>query len=134
MNIVSDQSYMIFRNDFNGYSYYKIGISKKSQTGEWINGYIRCQFKKDVSLENRTKIYIRKAWLSFYTKDKETIPYIFINEFETIDETIEKSKYQTGSQTCTQSQMSSQPEPKTEEDPFKDFGEEIVLDENDLPF
>lgn len=34
MNIVTDKQYMIFRNDYNGYSYYKIGVSKKSQTGE----------------------------------------------------------------------------------------------------
>lgn len=128
MNIETEQQYTIFRNDFNGYSYYKIGVSKKSQSGEWINGYIRCQFKKDISLENKTKIYIRKAWLSFYLNNKETIPYIFISDFETTDETIENSKKvsQSGTETATQS--------VTQEDPFKDFGEEIQLSDEDLPF
>lgn len=57
MNIKTEQIYTVFRNDFNGYSYYKIGVSKKSQTGEWINGYIRCQFKNGVSIENKTTIF-----------------------------------------------------------------------------
>ena len=128
MNIETEQQYTIFRNNFNGYSYYKIGVSKKSQSGEWINGYIRCQFKKDVVIENKTKIYIRKAWLSFYLNNKETIPYIFISEFETTDETIENSKKvsQSGTETATQS--------VTQEDPFKDFGEEIQLSDDMLPF
>ena len=59
MNIETEQQYTIFRNDFNGYSYYKIGVSKKSQSGEWMNGYIRCQFKKDISLENNTYFILR---------------------------------------------------------------------------
>ena len=128
MNIETEQQYTIFRNDFNGYSYYKIGVSKKSQSGEWINGYIRCQFKKDISLENKTKIYIRKAWLSFYLNNKETIPYIFISDFETTDETIENSKKvsQSGTETATQS--------VAQENPFRDFGEEIQLSDDMLPF
>ena len=28
------------------------------------------------------KIVIKSAWLSFYKKEKTTVPYIFINEFE----------------------------------------------------
>jgi len=121
MNIETDSQYTVFRNDYNGYSYYKIGVSKKSQTGEWINGYIRCQFKKGVTLENKTKIYIRKAWLSFYLNNKDTIPFIFISEFETTDETIESAKKESA-------------ENSTEIDPFKDFGEEIQLSDDDLPF
>jgi hypothetical protein len=131
MNINTEQAYMIFRNDFNGYSYYKIGVSKKSQTGEWINGYIRCQFKKDVVIENKTKIYIRKAWLSFNLNNKETIPYIFISEFETVDETIEKAKTQTD--TAIQNTVDNMVK-QEQSDPFKDFGEEIQLSDDDLPF
>lgn len=92
MNIVTDKLYTVFRNDYNGYSYYKIGVSKKSPTGEWINGYYRVKFKKDVTLENKARIYLRKAWWSFDIVNKDTLPFIFIAEFETIDETIENSK------------------------------------------
>lgn len=131
MNIVTEQAYTVFRNDYNGYSYYKIGISKKSQTGEWINGYIRCQFKNGVSIDNKTKIYIRKAWLSFYLNNKETIPYIFISEFETVEETIEKAK--APSDLDIQSAVNTMTK-QEEPDPFKDFGEEIQLSEDMLPF
>lgn len=128
MNIETDSQYTVFRNDYNGYSYYKIGVSKKSQTGEWINGYIRCQFKKGVALENKAKIYIRKAWLSFYLNNKDTIPFIFISEFETTDETIENAKKESTENSQKSTEISTEP------DPFKDFGEEIVLTDDMLPF
>ena len=122
MNIESKQPYTVFRNDYNQYTFYKLGVSKKDTTGKWINGYIKCKFKKDVALENKTRIYIKKAWLSFDLKEKETIPFIFVSEFETIDETIENSKKSTE---IVQSKA---------EDPFKDFGEEIEIRDEDLPF
>lgn len=115
MNITSEQPYTVFRNDYNQYTFYKLGISKRDATGKWINGYIRCKFKKDVIVENKTRIYLKKAWLSFDLKEKETIPFIFVSEFETVDEVIESSK-------------------KTAEDPFKNFGEEIEIRDEDLPF
>lgn len=129
MNIVTEQAYTVFRNDYNGYSYYKIGISKKSQTGEWVNGYIRCQFKNGVSLENKTKIYIKKSWISFYLKDRETIPYIFISEFETVEETIIKAQSDLAVEQTVNSMVKQE-----ELEPFKSFGEEIILSDDDLPF
>lgn len=131
MNINTEQAYMIFRNDFNGYSYYKIGVSKKLQTGEWINGYIRCQFKNGISLENKTKIYIKKSRLSFYLNNKETIPYIFISEFETVDETIEKAK--VSNDTAIQNTVDNMVK-QEQSDTFKDFGEEVVISDDMLPF
>lgn len=131
MNIVTEQPYTVFRNDYNGYSYYKIGVSKKSQNGEWQNGYIRCQFKNGVNIENKTKIYIKKAWISFYLKDKETVPYIFISEFETVDETIEKAKNDVAVEQ-TVNNMTKQ----EESDPFKDFNMENSeeLNNSEFPF
>ncbi|MCM1052481.1 MAG: hypothetical protein NC483_00665 [Ruminococcus sp.] len=123
MNITSEQVYTVFRNDFNGYTFYKMGISKKSQTGEWINGYIRCQFKNGVSVENKTKIKLKRSWLSFYNKDKETIPYVFIADFEIVNT--------TGQQNTQQITDSEQ---QTQEDPFASFGEEVIINEEDLPF
>ena len=122
MNIESKQPYTVFRNDYNQYTFYKLGISKKDTTGKWINGYIRCKFKKDVIVENKTRIYIKKAWLSFDLKEKETIPFIFIAEFETVDEVIDSSKKTAE---IVQSEA---------EDPFKNFGEEIEIRDEDLPF
>lgn len=129
MNIVTDKPYMIFKNDYNGYTFYKLGLSKKDKTGAWINGYIRCQFNKGISLENQTKIYLKKAWLSFYIKEKDTVPCIFIQEFETVDEAIEKSKMPADKEI---EQVVDNMTNK--EDPFKEFGEEITLNDDDLPF
>lgn len=122
MNITSEQPYTVFRNDYNQYTFYKLGISKRDATGKWINGYIRCKFKKDVVLENKARIYLKKAWLSFDLKEKGTIPFVFVSEFETVNEVIDNSKTPANNlQTTT-------------DDPFASFGEEIVINPEDLPF
>ena len=93
MNLEHTYPVMIFRRDTDTRTFYSLGLSKKKQDGSYENGYIDCQFKKGIELENKTKIYIKDAWLSFYkNKDNLTMPYIFINNFETIEETIEESK------------------------------------------
>ncbi len=129
MNIESKQPYTVFRNDYNQYTFYKLGISKKDTTGKWVNGYIKCKFKKDTVLENKTRIYIKNAWLSFDLKEKETIPFIFISEFETVDTTIESSK-----SSATNLQVSTNENSKVAEDPFASFGNEIEIRDEDLPF
>lgn len=79
---------MVFVNEHNGRKFYKVGISKKMQDGNYQNGYVDVQFKKDIILENKTKINIKSAWLTFYmNKENITVPYIFINEFEQLDNT-----------------------------------------------
>lgn len=92
MNISNDYPVMIFRRDNEFGTFYKVGISKKDIDGNYINGYKDVRFKKGVQLEDRTKIYIKKAWLDFYIKDKKTIDYIFISEFDTLEETIRQAK------------------------------------------
>lgn len=120
MNIVTDKQVKVFRRDNEFGTFYSLGISKKNQNGSYEKGYMPCQFKKDVSVENQSMIYIRNAWLSFYLKDKETKPYVFINEFETVGETIQKAKEEV----------------KTEvrEDPWQEFSNEVEIDESSLPF
>lgn len=79
---------MVFVNEHNGRKFYKVGISKKMQDGSYQNGYVDVQFKKDIIVENKTKINIKSAWLTFYmNKENITVPYIFINEFEQLDNT-----------------------------------------------
>lgn len=78
MNIQKGDKATVFKNEKS----YTLGLSKKDKDGKYENGYIKCQFKKDVQIENKTKITINEAWISFY-KDKNgyTVPYIFINDF-----------------------------------------------------
>ena len=118
MEIISNKEEMIFRNENNGKTYYSVGLSKKDKDGKYVNGYMTVQFKKDVSINNQTKIKIKKAWIDFYLKDKKTIPYIFISEFDIVQEG-EKNPYEEfGNSIKTESEI----------------GEQIKIDESDLPF
>jgi len=86
MEVISNRKEKIYRNDFNGKPMYKIGLSKKDKNGNYINGYMLCSFKKDTDIPNKSYINIKQAWVDFYLKDKETVPFIFINDFELIKE------------------------------------------------
>lgn len=89
MNIESDKEKTIYRNEVNGKALYSIGISHKKQDGSWENGYMTCRFPKDADIPNKTKIKIVNSWLDFYIKDKVTHPYIFINKYEIVSESVE---------------------------------------------
>ena len=100
MNIESDKEKTIYRNEVNGKALYSIGLSHKKQDGSWENGYMTCRFPKDADIPNKTKIKIVNAWLDFYTKDKVTHPYIFINKYEIVNDDLPqntKSKYSNDS-------------------------------------
>lgn len=86
MNISNEFPVMIFANEFNGKRYYKVGLRKKDIDGNYINGYKDVKFKKEVFIHHKTKIKIKNAWVDFYLKDKKTIDFIFISEFEIIEE------------------------------------------------
>lgn len=98
MNISSDKPYTIFRKEYKNSVFYKVGLSRKKQDGMFENGYVDIRFKKGIELKNKTQIYLKDAFLSFYlTKDKHTIPYIFVLDYELVADTIEKSKQETTS-------------------------------------
>lgn len=124
MNITNENKILVFRKDGQYGPMYSIGLSKKGQDGKYQNGYIGCKFKNGVELENRTNIYIKNAWLTFYLdKSNKTVPYIFINEFTTVEQTIEQAKEEV----------------KQNNDPFEEFSKEANLNElevsgMDLPF
>lgn len=138
MNVVSERKEIIFKNiitfEENGEKkerpIYKIGLSHKNIDGSYSNGSMLCKFSKNAPIiETKALIYIKNAWIDFYFKErkketgekfKETIPYIFINEFETLDETIENSKNDSLIQ--------------NEVDPYQQFNEEMALSDDDLPF
>jgi len=92
MDIISNRKETIFRRDFEGKAFYSIGMSKKKQDGNYENGYSDVVFNKDVTLENKTQIMIKKAWLDFYTKDKKTHLFIRISDFDIVDDKKEQPK------------------------------------------
>ena len=110
MNIENKYPVTIFKRTNDYGTFYSLGLSKKNLDGNYINGYMDCRFKKDVTLDNQTRIKIKNAWLDFYVKDKRTITYIFISDFEVVDKQ------------------------ETTNDPYAEFGNSIKAEELDLPF
>ena len=82
MHIKENEELMIFKNDK---GYYSIGLSRKDRNGNYFNGYFPCQFKKDVNLDNKTKIRIKNAFMSFYLREDKTMSYIMITDFEKVE-------------------------------------------------
>lgn len=112
MKIINEYPVKIFENEYEGKKYYKLGLSKKDVNGNYMNGYMDCRFRKDASVDTSKKIYLQDCWLDFYLKDKITKPYIFINKFDYVADVIKEEV----------------------KDPFEEFGQEIELTDEDLPF
>ena len=112
MKIINEYPVKVFENEYEGKKYYKIGLSKKDQNGKYINGYIDCRFRKDAEIDTSKKIYLQDCWLDFYIKDKATRLYVFVNKFDYAEDIIKQEV----------------------KDPFEEFGEEIELKDEDLPF
>lgn len=124
MEVTSSKNETIFRKDFNGKPNYSIGLQKKNKDGQYINGYMKVNFRKGVDLNNKTKINIKDGWLDFYKEEDKTIPTLFINEFVIVSEGTEPKE--------------------TELNPYEEFGEriktefdvgqQIEISPDDLPF
>ena len=82
MHVKDGEEAMIFKNDK---GYYSIGLSRKDRNGEYYHAYFPCQFKKDVNVENKTKIKIKNAFMSFYNKDDKQVFYLMILDFQEIE-------------------------------------------------
>lgn len=78
MHIAKDEEVIVFKND-NGY--YSIGLSRKDRNNQVFYGYFPCQFKNGINVENKTRIKLQNAFISFYLKDDKTMPYLMILDF-----------------------------------------------------
>ena len=67
---------------------YKLKIQKKDRKeNKTIYGEINCRFRFGVTLNNSQKIKLKEAKLDFYNNKKNvSIPYIFISDFELVNE------------------------------------------------
>ena len=126
MNIQDDKQFTIYEKEINGVKYYRLQMSKKMQDGSYQNGYVDIKFAKCEAPVNKTKIYLKNAWWSFYlTKDKHTIPYVVCTEYETAEQVIRDSKKDIVKQEVKEDNP---------DDLFKEFGEEHKDDIYELPF
>jgi hypothetical protein len=129
MNITNDREVMIFRNEENGKVKYSTSISKKAEDGSYENAPFQIQFNKSVELEDRTKIKIKSAWLSFYKWEyqgkKGTTYFVKCNDFDLVGQAVTPNEFED-LHTRTESNMS--------DDVFSDFGNQVELDESDVNF
>lgn len=80
----NEQEVKIYSNDKG----YFTRLCRKNISEEWETGFFYVKFKKGVSLENKTKIKLKKAWLSFYKSDKDkkdkTVWFVYVDDFEVL--------------------------------------------------
>lgn len=72
---------------FSGRFGYSTTISKKKKNSdEYETAFLDVYFRKGVRVEDRTKIKVKKSWLSFNTNEKTNkhYLYLFIDVFEEI--------------------------------------------------
>lgn len=121
MNITNDRESMIFRLEDKGKVKYTVGISNKKADGTYENAFFPIQFNKEVSIEDKTKIIIKKAWLSFYSwtyQDKKgTSFFIRCSDFF-----------------ATNGVVQEQPKEDNQSDPFSSFAESNQEELDNLPF
>jgi hypothetical protein len=118
MNLTSDRPIQIYRFEDNEKVKYTFGVGKKiKDTNEYENAFYPIQFKQGVSIEDKSKIVVKKAWLSFYSWEyqgkKGNTFYVMCSEFELVNEEPKEVK-------------------KVVEDPFAAFGAEIQIESDDF--
>lgn len=81
----------VFRQDKtssagNPYQQYSLGVSSKDKDGNWINGFINCQFKKDVEVANKAKIKINNAFYNVTESNGTKYYKVFIMDFDVVEQ------------------------------------------------
>lgn len=129
MQVISDKAEMVFRTDYNGKPSYSIGLSKKNKEGNYVNGYIRAYFKKGVEINHKSKIKIKDGWVDFYREGNKTIPTVFVNDYELLEDS-------GNSNENIEEEVNSNPFEEFGNNVKTDFdvGQQIQIDDEDLPF
>ena len=92
LKIVTDErNVTVYRQDKtsqNGtpYTQYSLGVSSKNANGEWVNGFIDCQFKKNVDVPNKSKISISNAFYTVNEYNGKKYYKIFVMDFEIVEQ------------------------------------------------
>ena len=83
-------TYMVFRNDRNGKTFYKIPIKQKDFDGQEKTHYIPVSFRSGIDIPDKTKIKIKQAVENVYAKGYDTIFTYKILEFENLSEAVQE--------------------------------------------
>lgn len=79
---------------------YCIGVASKDKDGNWVNGFIDCQFKKDVVVNNKAKIEIGNSFFTVSEYNGKKYTKLFITEFTVVEqgEVPQKNTQATGNE------------------------------------
>ena len=65
---------------------YCLGVASKDKDGNWVNGFIDCQFKKDVVVNNKAKIDINNSFYVVSEYNGKKYVKLFIMEFDVVEQ------------------------------------------------
>lgn len=84
-----DKGVKVFANERQGnngtFMTYSLGISSKNQSGEWVNGYVNCKFKKGITVPNKSKIKINSAFFVASKSGDKAYTHLMITDFEILE-------------------------------------------------
>ena len=92
LKVVTDgKGVVVYRKDRdtqNGgkFTTYTLGISSKDKDGNWVNGYLDCQFKKGVELNNKAKIEIGNSFYTVSEYNGKKYVKLFIMDFTIVEQ------------------------------------------------
>ena len=72
-------------SSYGKYMTYSLGISSKNQSGEWVNGFINCKFKKGVTVANKSKIKINSAFFVATKSGDKSYTHLMITDFDVLE-------------------------------------------------
>lgn len=126
MEIRNSSPVRVFRFEDGDKVKYTVGISKKiKDTDEYERAYFPIQFNNGVEVEDKQKILIKNAWLSFYNwefqEKKGTSFFIKCSQFDLVSDDEEP-------------QMKLEEIKDTVNDIYSDFGNSIEIDDSEIAF
>ena len=90
LKIITEQTpvtvYVNERQTQNGtFKTYSIGVSSKDKDGNWVNGFLPCNFRKGTEIANKSKINITNAFMTGSEYNGNTKPKIFVLDYEVVE-------------------------------------------------
>lgn len=80
---LKEQEITIYSNEHG----YFTRLSRKNLSEDWENAFVYVNFKKGITIPNKTKINVLDSWLTFYkSKENKTVLFVFVNDFEIVEE------------------------------------------------
>ena len=89
--ITDDRPVTVYRNDKTTqsgtkYTTYSLGVSSKNMDGNWVTGFIDCQFKKGVDISHKSKITIANAFYTVSEYNGKKYTKIFVMDYKVVEE------------------------------------------------